>query len=285
MDRNGFGPLGQVGKRSRVEFSGIAGGIVWTAVFLMWWLSRPEGQGPGALMALVLLLLPLGLIGGLVSSLRALHDLRDEAERLHASLDQLRTQATQAGAMRPAAMRTEPARAQQEQPSLALEPEEAEPLPELTVDDYIRALNFPESEDDLDGIHALQMALADRDTAKLIRSAQDVLTLLSEDGIFMEDLAPDPARADVWRRFGAGERGAGVASLGGVRDRAVLTLAGARMREDQIFRDAAHHFLRTFDRSFAGFERAATDGEIMAFADSRTARAFMLLGRVAGTFD
>jgi hypothetical protein len=57
------------------------------------------------------------------------------------------------------------------------------------------------------------------------------------------------------------------------------------MRQDTIFRDAAHHFLRTFDFSFQGFEKTATDAEIAALADTRTARAFMLLGRVTGIFD
>ena len=57
------------------------------------------------------------------------------------------------------------------------------------------------------------------------------------------------------------------------------------MRQDPIFRDAAHHFLRRFDRTFAEFEKQATDEEISMLADTRTARAFMLLGRCAGTFD
>ena len=34
-----------------------------------------------------------------------------------------------------------------------------------------------------------------------------------------------------------------------------------------------------------GVERTATDAEIAALADTRTARAFMLLGRVTGIFD
>ena len=57
------------------------------------------------------------------------------------------------------------------------------------------------------------------------------------------------------------------------------------MKQDPIFRDTAHHFLRLFDKTFARFEKTASDGEIAALADTRTARAFMLLGRVAGTFD
>jgi hypothetical protein len=57
------------------------------------------------------------------------------------------------------------------------------------------------------------------------------------------------------------------------------------MKQDTIFRDAAHHFLRRFDQSFAEFEKRASDEDIIAAADTRTARAFMLLGRVTGTFD
>ncbi|MEP1933427.1 MAG: hypothetical protein ABJJ37_19310, partial [Roseibium sp.] len=58
-----------------------------------------------------------------------------------------------------------------------------------------------------------------------------------------------------------------------------------RMKQDPIFRDTAHHFLRIFDKMFADFEETATDSEISALSETRTARAFMLLGRVAGTFD
>ena len=36
---------------------------------------------------------------------------------------------------------------------------------------------------------------------------------------------------------------------------------------------------------FAEFEVDASDSEISALSETRTARAFMLLGRVAGTFD
>ena len=83
----------------------------------------------------------------------------------------------------------------------------------------------------------------------------------------------------------AGERGAAVATLGGIHDRSSIALAAGRMKKDPVFRDAVHHFLRQFDKTFAAFETAATDAEIAALSDTRTARAFMLLGRVTGTFD
>ena len=121
--------------------------------------------------------------------------------------------------------------------------------------------------------------------AKLIRAAQDVLTLLAQEGIYMDDLKPERARPEVWRAFAEGARGGAVSGLGGIRDRSSLALTAGRMREDPVFRDAAHHFLRTFDKTFAEFEKNASDAELIALADSRTARAFMLFGRVAGVFD
>jgi hypothetical protein len=160
-----------------------------------------------------------------------------------------------------------------------------EMLPPLGKSDFIRALHFPETTDDREGFAALRKALKDRKTAQLIQAAQDVLTLMSHDGIYMDDLTPDMARPELWRRFASGERGRAVAALGGVRDRSSLALTAARMKQDPIFRDAAHHFLRLYDRMFTQFAQTATDAEISQISDTRTARAFMLLGRVAGTFD
>lgn len=155
----------------------------------------------------------------------------------------------------------------------------------LTAPEFVRALQFPENPDDKEGFRALRLALEDRELAKLIRAAQDVLTLLSQEGIYMDDLTPDRAHPDLWRRFAGGERGRAIAGLGGIRDRSSLTLTAARMREDAIFRDAAHHFLRSFDRSVAAFEKTASDADLADLSETRTARAFMVLGRVSGIFD
>ena len=157
--------------------------------------------------------------------------------------------------------------------------------PPLERTDFIRALNFPETAEDKEGFAALRRALKDRPTAQLIQAAQDVLTLLSQDGIYMDDLRPDMARPETWRSFAGGARGRAIAALGGIRDRSSLALAAARMKNDPIFRDAAHHFLRRFDQMFSSFAEDASDSDISDLSDTRTARAFMLLGRVAGTFD
>jgi hypothetical protein len=169
------------------------------------------------------------------------------------------------------------------QPGLAFtgEPEAAQ----VSTADFISALNFPETAEDREGFAALRRALADRRAATLIRASQDVLTLLSQDGIYMDDLTPDRARPEVWRKFASGERGPAIAGLGGIRDRSSLALSAARMRQDTIFRDSAHHFLRAFDRTLQQMADGLTDQELVALSDTRTARAFMLLGRVSGIFD
>lgn len=155
----------------------------------------------------------------------------------------------------------------------------------LSRPDFITALNFPETPDNTVGFAALRRAMRDRSAAQMIRAAQDILTLMSQDGVYMDDLRPEIAPADDWRRFAGGERGRGIAALGGVRDQAALDTTATRMKQDAIFRDVAHHFLRLFDRMFTEFAQTATDAEIAALVETRTARAFMLLGRVAGTFD
>lgn len=150
--------------------------------------------------------------------------------------------------------------------------------------DLIRALHFPEDANDRVGFEALRKALADSRTAPLIRAAQEVLTHLSQDGIYMDDLRPDRAKPEFWRAFAQGTRGPLIAPLGGIRDRSCLALTAARMRNNPDFKAAAHLFLREFDKVFANFEKEADDAQIVALSETRSARAFMLLGRVSGVF-
>ena len=221
---------------------------------------------------------------------RKLEELAASARHTEAVLATFQTRRdtglTQPSADRKSALITpRPAAPEVEQPGLALGTPAEDMRAPLSVTDFIKALQFPENPDDKDGFRALRLALEDRTTARLIRAAQDVLTLLSQEGIYMDDLKPDRARPEVWRRFAGGERGRAIAALGGIRDRSSLALTAARMREDAVFRDAGHHFLRTFDKTVAAFEPNATDEELVGLAETRTARAFMLFGRVTGTFD
>ncbi len=284
----------------------------------------PEGTGGiRFVMTMLAVFMPVAMIWVAALAARASRVMREESQRLQAAIDAIRQAyvAQQQGrslasepsvtrkldeiaaaarktetalatftssrerdeAQRPAAL---PAAAgQDDQADLPLGTRSEDMTPPLSRPDFIRALHFPETEHDEEGFSALRKALRDRNASQLVQASQDVLTLLSQDGIYMDDLRPDLARPEIWRRFAAGERGRVVASLGGVRDRSSLALAAGRMKEDPIFRDAAHHFLRRFDKAFVQFEKEASDAEISDLAHTRTSRAFMLLGRVAGMFD
>lgn len=148
----------------------------------------------------------------------------------------------------------------------------------------VRALDFPRSEDDAEGFAALEAALRDPETAKLLQAAEDVLTMLAANALHMEDYPPEPAALDDWRNYANGARGASVGAVAGIHDAAALDTVRARQASDGIFRDAC----LTLTRRWAGFmPRLMREAEIHApgAADTRTGRAFMLVARAAGAFD
>lgn len=275
--------------------------LVATALTLIWlvaviaalFLPEEETGLPG-IVVLLTAALPVALIWVAATTFSALRRLRAEAADLQVTIDAMRHAhlVQQQAALVPRTPGTaqpapapQPVHEEEEQSDLGLELPSPDTQSDLDPVDLILALNFPEDPDDERGFQALRLALRDHAAAKLVRAAQDVLTLMAQDGIYMDDLQPDRAHPDIWRRFAAGERGRAIAAMGGVHDRERLTLTAHRMRQDPVFRDAAHHFLRMFDKTFAAFEHSASDQHIAALSETRTARAFMVLGRVTGTFD
>ncbi|OWJ78156.1 hypothetical protein [Haematobacter genomosp. 1] len=285
--------------------------LVIAAVFFFTGDGSEGGRPLSALVAALAVLMPVALIWLIATSLRTVRRLREEAASLQQEIDALRRGATAQPLRQPpvaqppvsqpsaaqvlppltagtAARAAQPARRQPAPPravpqQAAPEAAEQEPLPPA---DFIGALNFPDSPDDAEGIRTLRRALEDPTAAKLIRSAQDVLNLLGADGIYMDDLVPEelPPGA-LWRQFSEGARGQSVAGLGAIEEPNVLAATATRMRSDPVFRDAAQHFLRQFDRSLSDFAPTVPDEMLAMVGMTRTARAFMLLGRVAGTFD
>ena len=116
----------------------------------------------------------------------------------------------------------------------------------------------------------------------MLQSAEDVLTILAQHGIFMEELSSEGVEADALRRFHAGARGAEVDAAGGIRDVEKIEKVRGLTQTDPIFRDAALFFQRRFDRMLADFLPEARDEQILALADTRSGRAFMLLARTSG---
>ena len=88
-------------------------------------------------------------------------------------------------------------------PTLELGTSSEDMAPILSRSDLVRALNFPDTDQDTEGFSALRRALKDRNVRQLVQAAQDILTLLSQDGMNMDDLRPDRARPEIWRRTGS----------------------------------------------------------------------------------
>jgi hypothetical protein len=289
---------------------GIAAGaaVLWCALYAI--VLYPGAPGAGALLAAVLPLVLIGAAAVLALGLEALRDeaaaLRDDRDRLRAALQAAgqthsmpqdvssdanpppaataRERARPGNALEPsaqqAARRDPPASRQR---SLPLDPS-AGPVPEVTLPDLIRALHFPETPEDRDGLRALQKALRDHKARLVVQAAQDMLTLLSQDGIYMDDLAHDRADPDLWRRFAAGDRARAVAAVGGIHDPAALARCRDKLQRNTVYRDTAHHFLRRFDQTLGGIAPQLGDDGLIALSETRSARAFMLVGRAAGVF-
>lgn len=149
----------------------------------------------------------------------------------------------------------------------------------------VRALDFPRDADDREGFRALEAALSHHGLAQVLQSAEDVLNLLSQEGVFVDDLAMRPVDVAAWRRFVAGVRGPEIAGVGGIDDARALEVARELMRGDSIFRDSALFFQRRFDRVLAEYGREASDARIEELAATRSGRAFMLLLRLSGSLD
>lgn len=316
-------PISGGGTLTTGETWAIAASVVWifVAAFVFWmtWPDPAPAQGFALAWFIVVALavvLPAVLVWVAVASSHAVRNLRRELFQAHTSIDRLAAMlakkpdekaafaAPQPPQIPPAPppndaspSRFESKRAVSrlitpraapqmpaDQPALALDtPDDIGPP--IARPDLIKALHFPDDENDTEGFAALRRALRDRGARKLVQASQDVLTLMSQDGVYMDDLTPAPISADVWRRFARGARGKSVDQLGGIHDQTYLSAISRRAREDAIFRDVVHHFLRQFDQFLVTFEEGATDTDLLALADTRTSRAFMVLARTTGTFD
>ncbi|MBU2956971.1 hypothetical protein Q4511_04470 [Paracoccus sp. 1_MG-2023] len=306
--------IASLSHRDRITSVGYALTGVWLFLVALFWMLAPGGEGGGGgvarLMTVVGVALPLVLIWLAVTLARSIAVLRAEAADLRAVIADMRGDAPEDhvsgdrasgdripeppqkplhGGVAPATPRNAPAAAPARsrlpepprQPVMALDDPQGEAVDAATL---IRALNFPDGPDDHEAIDALRQALRDPSQSRVLRSAQDVVTLLAGRDIYMDDLPPDTAHADAWRRFAAGERGSAVASLGAIHDEETLQEIAAMMQGDEVFKDTAHHFLRHFDGLLTRLIPELDDLQIAVMADSRSGRAFMLLGRVGGAF-
>lgn len=174
----------------------------------------------------------------------------------------------------------------------AVEPKPAGSAPPLrqsgpTLDwvKLIAAANFPESEDDQATLDALYAVLTDSETAALLQAAEDALSGLAEIGLFMEDMQPHHAPAELWRAFIVDGKRNDVMDLGGIRDPHAIEDASEALRTKSDFADICARFLERYESmSERLFSDAPDPAMVVELADTRTGRAYMLLARASGRF-
>jgi hypothetical protein len=259
----------------------VAASVAWLAVAGRFAVEGGLGglsmAAPGAELAVpaLLLLLPVALFWTVAAVALIAARMRAETSALRGELRRLRAAAPHERAEAP--RETPPAA-----PAVPAAP--AAPAPEgLAPAEVARALDLPRGARDGAGFALLRRALEDPDLAQLIAAAQEALTLLAQDGIYMDDLSVRHASPGTWRALAADRATrAQYVALAGIADAADLAAVSARLSEDPAFRAAVERFLDRYLGWLGPFCRAASDIEIAAHADSRTGRAFMLLGTAAG---
>jgi len=297
--------ISSLAMRDRITTVGFALTGGWLLLVALFWLLTPPQEdtsgGIARLVATAGIVLPVALVwlgvslGRQVAILRAeAYDLRQRLNRLQP--DQLSGDDDPIDGIEPAREPARPAsvpapppvqpRPVVNTPAVSDRPARAEvrtgdPVDSITL---IRALNFPDGPDDQEAIDALRLSLKDPANSRVLRSAQDVVTLMAGRDVYMDNMPPEAARPDVWRRFAGGERGSAVAALGGIHDPEAMEIVSGMMDQDEVFRDTAQHFLRNFDSLIERVVPDLDDIQISVLADTRSARAFMLLGRVSGIF-
>lgn len=273
----------------RALIAGTVASVVWILLLV---LLRALGGNQGGWLSVLTGLLPLPLIWLAVGMVREIGALRDEADTLRMQLAAMRGSgagwnAPVSGVV-PVSENTAPAQPVAPRPAprddrqVPLDLPEPAPLPAIDDDTLIRALNFPDGPDDQGAIDALREALRHPEQARLIRAAQDVITLLADQGLYMDDLAPALAPATAVRGFAAGERGAAVAGLGHYDSPELIALLAEFLRRDEVLRDTVQHFLRRFDRMLTEKAPGLDDHQLLVLMDTRTGRGFLLFARVTG---
>lgn len=287
--------------RDRAVVAGAAVTAAWLFLVALFWLFGPDGapvSGLMRLLSLAAILLPVALIWMAVGLARAVSELRGEAMLLRAKLEMMRETARDGGfaqgddsspqapqgraATSPrAAARPSVRPAEARQSDL---PFEQPPASRVSAVDLVAALNFPDGPDDHRAIAALRAALTDPEAARTIRAAQDVVTLLAQHGVYTDDLRGPSDSPELWRRFLDGQRGPALAGLTSPDDDEAAEIVAARLRSDEVFRDAVHHFLRQYDRMLTRTAPELGDAGLADLSRTRSGRAFGLLAHVTGIF-
>lgn len=132
----------------------------------------------------------------------------------------------------------------------------------------------------------VEAVLSDPDVHMLVDCGRAVLDAFAEESVYVEDLPPEHLSANLWLRFGQGERGGEIARLAGIEDEITLAIVRSRLRRDGDLQAKALRFAEAYARLT---ERAADqigeDPRTIEMADTQFGRAFLLVASLLGMFE
>ena len=118
----------------------------------------------------------------------------------------------------------------------------------------------------------------------MLQVSEDFLNLLAQDGIYLDDLKIDPPSVTAWVNFikneqsGHGKR----LSCNGIDDH--IKKLKIRAKSDVIFRDTALMLMRRFDKLLRDNLKTADDHQIFKISDTRSGKAFLIVGKISDSF-
>ncbi len=155
----------------------------------------------------------------------------------------------------------------------------------LDWEKFVKAANFPDSEDDRETLEALYAVLTDREAAALLQTAEDVLSTLADLNLFMEDMQVHHAPIELWRSYIIDGDSRDILDIGGVRDPHAIEDVEFALNERQEFARISKAFFDQYETIVARLFQETDDPTLaVELADTRTGRAYMLIGRAEGRF-
>lgn len=147
---------------------------------------------------------------------------------------------------------------------------------------FVRAANFPESEEDIETLDALYDVLTDPESASLLQCAEDTLASLADIDLYMEDFMPQMMPVSVWKNHLDGT-GDGKDPIKGIHAPIEQSRIRAKLKSDSGF----EHLCAKFMDRYEDMKRrmlSETDEErlVVDLSNTRTGRAYLMIADAAG---
>ncbi len=170
-----------------------------------------------------------------------------------------------------------------EAPNLPLT-EQAGDHADLHLADVATALDFTDQVQKGDWAIAFERVQMKGSFLELMRSAEKVIDVFEEEGIFVEDIAIVHPPEHSWRALAKNIRNAETEKLAFIPDLSARTLIKSRLKADAEFQELSLRFQKGFIDMLEKMAPHANGDELDALANSRAGRAFAILGGISQTF-